>query len=116
MAFKVQKTENTGIVYADPANPDHTVRVKHTQAAKVIAGLQVVNQITEIIVNEDYSYTIGSATVVDPLSIRIRISGSQGATARKKALLVAARATLDAWEDEDVLLGFNPTTVPVMPV
>jgi hypothetical protein len=113
MAFKVQKTENTGVVYAEPTDPDQTVRVKHAAQVKSLNNLQVTNQVTEVIVNDNYGVTIGDATAVDALSIRVRISGSLQATARKKALLMALLTTLDNWADEDVLSGFNPTTVPV---
>lgn len=113
MTFKVQKTEQTGVVYAEPSDPDNTVRVKHSSQVKTLAGLQVTNQVTEVIVNDNTTLAIGEATAVDALSIRVRVSGSLQATARKKALLAALLATLDAWADEDVLSGFNPTTVPV---
>lgn len=116
MTFKVQKTENTGIVYAEPSDPDCTVRVKHSAQAKNLNGLNVTNQVTEVIVNDNYTITVGDATAVDALSIRVRISGTLQANARKKALLTALRATLDNWDDEDILSGFNPVTVPVSAV
>lgn len=113
MTFKVQKTENTGIVYAEPADPDCTVRLKHSAQGKSLGGLQVTNQVTEVIANDNTSVTIGDVSAVDAVSIRIRISGSLQATARKKALLKALLATMEAWSGEDVLSGFNPATVPV---
>lgn len=113
MAFKVQKTENSGVVYADPTKPDLTVRVKHSAAAKSLAGVQVTNQVTEVIYNDSNTITIGATSLVDPLSVRVRISGSLNSNARKKALLVSLCATLGAWDDEDVMAGFNPTTLPV---
>lgn len=116
MTFKVQKTENTGIVYADPADPDLTVRLKHSSQAKSLNGTAVTNQVTEVIVNDNFGLTIGGVAVVDAISIRVRISGALQASARKKSLLTALRATLDAWDDEDVLSGFNPASVPVAPI
>lgn len=113
MTFKVQKTENTGIVYAEPTDPDHTVRLKHSAQIKNLKGLQVTNQVTEVVVNDNHSISIGSESAQDLLSIRVRISGSLQATSRKKALLTALLSTLEAWQDEDVLSGFNPATVPV---
>lgn len=115
MTFKVQKTENTGIVYADPSDPDLTVRLKHSSQAKSLNGVSVTNQVTEIICNDNTGVTVGGVSAVDALSVRVRISGSLPATARKKALVAAMMSTLDAWADEDVLSGFNPTTVPVSP-
>lgn len=116
MTFKVQKTENTGIVYAEPNDPDNTFRVKHSASTKSLGGLQVTNQVTEFILTDDYAVTVGAASVIDALSIRVRVSGSLQATTRKKALLTSLLATLDAWGDEDVLSGFNPSTVPVSAV
>lgn len=113
MTFKVQKTENTGVVYAEPSDPDCTVRIKHSAQGKSLGGMQVTNQVTEVIANDNTNVTIGSASAVDAVSIRVRISGSLQATARKKALLTALLATLGAWANEDVLSGFNPSTVPV---
>lgn len=116
MTFKVQKTENTGIVYADPSDPDLTVRLKHSAQAKSLNGVSVTNQVTEVIVNDSTNISIGGVGAVDALSIRVRVSGSLAATARKKALITALMATLGAWQDEDVFSGFNPVTVPVAPV
>lgn len=116
MTFKVQKTENTGIVYAEPADPDCTVRVKHSAQAKSLNGQQVTNQVTEVIVNDNANITVGGEGAVDAISLRLRVSGSLQATARKKALLTALIATLNNWDDEDVFSGFNPITVPVSAV
>lgn len=116
MTFKVQKTENTGIVYANPADPDNTVRLKHANQAKSLNGVSVTNQVTEVIVNDSADITVGGVNAVDALSIRVRISGSLQATARKKALLIALMSTLTTWSEEDVLKGFNPSSVPSLPV
>jgi hypothetical protein len=116
MTFKVQKTENTGVVYAEPTDPDNTVRLKHSAQVKTLNNVQVTNQVTEIIVNDNFGITIGDTTAVDAVSLRLRVSGSLQATARKKALLTALLATLDAWADEDVFSGFNPISVPTSAV
>lgn len=116
MTFKVQKTENTGIVYANPADPDNTVRIKHASQAKSLNGVSVTNQVTEVIVNDSADITVGGTAAVDALSIRVRISGSLQATDRKKALLSALITTLNTWTNEDVLKGFNPQSVPALPV
>lgn len=115
MTFKVQKTENSGIVYADPSDPDLTVRVKHTSSVKTLGQSQVQNQVTEVVVGDLHSITVGGNTSADALSIRLRVSGSTQSHARKKALLQALNETMDVWVTEDVLQGFNPTTVPVSP-
>lgn len=116
MTFKVQKTENTGIVYAEPTDPDNTVRVKHSSQVKNLAGVTATNQVTEIIVNDNFNVTLGGVAAVDALSIRVRISGTLQASGRKKALLTALMASLEQWKDEDILSGFNPVSVPVSAV
>lgn len=113
MTFKVQKTENTGIVYAEPSDPDNTVRLKHSTQAKSLNGVNVSNQVTEVIVNDNCDITIGGVAAVDALSIRVRISGTLQANDRKKALLASLMTTLGVWAEQDVLSGFNPTSVPV---
>lgn len=114
MTFKVQKTETTGIVYAEPNDPDQTVRVKHSAQIKSLGGINVTNQVTEIVVNDAHTVVVaGETSSLDAISIRVRVSGSLQATDRKKALLSALLTTLSNWADEDVLKGFNPSTVPV---
>lgn len=116
MAFKVQKTENTGIVYADPSDPDLTFRVKHTAQGKTLGGVSVTNQLTEFIIADKNNVTLSdTVSAADALSVRLRVSGSLQSTARKQALIDALMSTLEAWATEDVLKGFNPSTVPVSP-
>lgn len=115
MTMKVQKTENTGIVYAEPTDPDLSVRVKHQQSKKSLAGVAVTNQVTEIIWTDSNKVTLGVTEAQDAVSVRVRVSGALQSTDRKKALCAAMRTTLAKWESEDVLIGFNPTTVPDSP-
>lgn len=116
MTFKVQKTENTGIIYADPSDPGCTVRLKHSAQVKNLNGVSVTNQVTEIIANDDVNITIGDVPAVDAVSIRVRVSGALQSTPRKKALIAALFTTLNTWAGEDVLSGFNPTSVPASAV
>lgn len=115
MTFKVQKTENTGIVYADPNDPDYTVRLKHSTSSKVLAGVQTQNQVTEIIVNDMFPLSISGVNANDAVSVRLRVSGALLSTSRKTEMAKLLMHTLDSWLDEDVLKGFNPTTVPSEP-
>lgn len=115
MTFKIQKIENSGVVYAEPTKPDLTVRVKHAAQAKTLNGVSVTNQATEIIITESHLITVGEVSATDALSVRLRVSGSLQATSRKKALLLALVSTIQNWDDEDVFSGFNPTTVPASP-
>lgn len=113
MAFKIQKIEPTGVIYADPADPDLQVRLKNTQTAKSLNGVSTTNQLTELIATDTYPVVIGGVNANDALSVRVRISGGITTVARKKAIIASVTATLTAWVDEDVLVGFNPTSVPV---
>lgn len=113
MAIKVQKTENTGVVYSDPADPGLSIRFKQVEQQKSLNGMPAVNHVTEIIINDDNDVTIGGNTVVDAVSIRVRVSGTALSKVRIKALLGILDG-LDAWSDEDVFAGFRPTTTPAL--
>lgn len=116
MTLKIQKIEQTGVVYADPADPGLTVRFKQTQQSKSLNGLSVANHVTEIIVNDDNAIAVGGVNAMDAISVRLRVSGSNHSKSRIKALLVALATDVDNWSDEDVFGGFRPVTVPTNPV
>lgn len=116
MAFKKLRSDATGVTYADPSDPDYTVRFKFSNSVKSLSGNPVQNNVCEIIVNDIYNVVLGSETVQEALSIRLKVSGSHHSAARKKAMLSALAGKLDTWAMEDVLEGFEPTSVPVAPV
>lgn len=105
-----------GVTYADPADPDFTVRFKTNRNVKGLNGVNVDNYLTEIIVNDRYEVTMGSVTATDPLSVRIRVSGSIESMGRLKDILNQVALQVSGWGTENVLLGFEPATVPVNPV
>lgn len=107
------KRDNTGTIYADPLAPNFSVRFKTTTARKSVDGLLMNNVVTEIILNDLSVVTVGSKTVNDPLSIRIRTSGADASMTRIKQALVALCGQVPAWATENVILGFEPTTLPV---
>lgn len=113
--LKVQRQENTGVVYADPADLDLSVRFRHSQSQKVIGGVPVQNHVTEIIFNDGNSVTVAGVNTKDAVSVRLRVSGASESAARIKEILVAMAAQVDEWSDESVFQGFNPTTAPVIP-
>lgn len=113
--YKVKQMEPTGVLFADPAKPDSTIRFKGTDANKGLNGVTVKNFVEEIIVNENHAITINGSPAADPLSIRIRISGTQASSDRLKEFLLAICAQLPDWIDEGVLQGFRPETAPVVP-
>lgn len=116
MALKIQKIEQSGVVYADPADPGLMYRFKQTEQSKSLSGMQVANHVTEIIINDDVPVTIGSVDCLDAVSVRLRVSGTAQAKARVKALLVSLATNVDNWADEDVFGGFRPTTPPADPI
>lgn len=114
MTLKIQKIEPTGVVYSDPLQTDLTVRVKHGKAAKNVGGVPLVNHVTEIIFNDDYPVTVGDKTVMDAVSVRVRVSGSALSMPRVKQLLASLNGVSNEWHDESVFVGFNPDTPPVV--
>jgi len=115
MALKIQKIEQSGVVYADPADPGLTIRFKQADQGKSLNGLPVTNHATEIIINDDNAVTISGQPAVDAISIRLRVSASSQSKARVKALL-GVLALTSTWADEDVFSGFRPVTTPTVPV
>lgn len=113
--LKVQRVENTGVIYADPAEADLTVRFRNTSTSKSIDGKPLKNVATEIIINDDNVVSVGGSNVTEALSIRLRVSGSPLSKARLGVLLDALCAQVPTWHDEDVFVGFNPVTAPVIP-
>jgi len=111
MAIKIQKIENNGVVYADPADPGLSIRFKQTSQGKSLNGVPVENHVTEIIINDDNQVTVAGSNAIDAISVRLRISGSAQSKARVKALL-GVLASTNAWADEDVFSGFRPVTPP----
>jgi hypothetical protein len=116
MSLQVLKTEPTGVVFADPVEPDLNVRFKHTSRAKSLSGVPTTNHVTEIIVNDDNTVTIGGSDVVDALSVRVRVSGCPESVDRLEDLLGLVADGLLQWHAEHVFVGFPPATAPAIPV
>ena len=114
MTLKIQKIENTGVIYADPSDPTMVVRFRNTVSPKSLNGVSVRNCATEVIYNIDNDVTVNGVSAKDAVSVRIRTSGAMQSKAKIKQLLVSAAAQVDDWADEDVFIGFNPTTAPVI--
>lgn len=112
---KVFKRDSNGVTFVDPENPTFSVRFKTVSARKSIDGLPLQNVACDIIVNDTNMVTIGGKTVGDPLSIRVRTSGASVSQVRLVSVLTSVASQLAAWAGEDVLLGFEPVTVPVNP-
>lgn len=113
MAIKIQKIENTGVVYSDPTDPGLSIRFKQTEQSKSLNGVPASNHVTEIIINDDNAVTIAGQSTVDAVSVRLRVSGTAYSKARIRALL-GVLAQSQTWADEDVFGGYNPVTAPVI--
>lgn len=105
-----------GSVFADPTEPDYTVRFKTTSAPKSVSGQKTTNYITEIIINDNNDVTVGGVGAVDPVSVRVRVSGCLESQARVNAIVTSVAGQLSAWAGEHVLTGFLPTTKPLVVV
>lgn len=101
-----------GVIYAAPAAPAFTVKFRTTKKGKILDGLKTDNVKTEIIVNDKNTVTKDNATADDLVSIRVSVSGSVLSHARLQEILKGIAAQLPLWADENVILGFAPTSVP----
>lgn len=104
-----------GVTFADPTDPDFTVRFKTKRSNKGLSGINVENYLTEIIINDDHDLVVGTASAVEALSVRIRVSGSAKSQPRLLAMLASICGQVPVWGAENVFLGFEPTTVPINP-
>lgn len=111
--LKLYSQQPNGVTFSDPSDPDYTVRFKTTSARKILDGQAAQNYITEITINDDHPVVIGAKTVVDTLSVRLRISGSLHSHDRLKEIVANLVSTVGDWANEDVFIGFQPTTLPV---
>lgn len=111
--LQLYSQQPNGVTFCDPARPDFVVRFKTTSAQKVIDGMKVQNYITEITANDNNVVTVGTVNASDALSVRMRASGSLLSIPRLKQMLLDLAGNLDAWGDENVLIGFKPTTAPI---
>lgn len=102
-----------GDVWADPIDPDYTVRFKTNAQPKVLDGMKTTNYVTEIIVNDNGKVSVGGLSVSDARSVRIRTSGAIESIADLKAMCSdACNQLVSAWLAENVLTGFPVTTPP----
>lgn len=113
--MKLQAHLQDGSLFADPLKPSATCRFKTTQSPKTIDGIRLSNYVTEIIFNDTSPVTSGEKTANDLLSIRIRVSGALESSARIKTILLSLASQCDEWANEDVLIGFEPSTAPINP-
>lgn len=111
--LQLYSQQPNGVTYALPNNPNCTVRFKTSSNPKTLDGKRVTNYVTEIMMNDLHPLTLGSVTVNDALSVRIRVSGSAESMDRLVEMVSNLESKLSAWMTENVLTGFRPTTLPV---
>lgn len=104
-----------GSTFVDPQDPNYSVRFKTNRGRKNLNGLSVDNFVTEIIVSDLEPIEVGSLNANDTLAVRVRISGSELSHTRLKQIVGSISSQLPAWMDENVVLGFRPTTAPLNP-
>jgi len=111
--LRVISSDANSVTYANPADPNYTVRFKTNSSMKNVDGSRLQNFITEIIVNDTNAVAVGSSSVSDALSLRIRFSGSDLSKARLMAIAnsVFAQCTSE-WFAQHILIGFRPDTSP----
>lgn len=113
--LKVLRNEATGVIYADPAKPDFTVRFKTTETKKGLNGVSVPNYVEEVIYNDNNVISIGGVSAQDAISVRIRTSGTALSGARLQEILLSFAAQIPVWTAQGILVGFRPDTAPVCP-
>lgn len=113
-SLQIKSIDPQGVTYANPADPGHTVRFKFVSTPKTAGGLNLNNSAVEIIVNDDHTVTVGTASAKDALSIRIRASGAVESKERLEALLLKLAIDIPTWVSENVVTGFRPVTPPTL--
>lgn len=104
-----------GTVYADPLKPSASCRFKTTSAGKTVDGIRLQNYVTEVIFTDQNAVTSGGLTANDAVSVRIRVSGSLESHSRIKQILNSLATQVDEWGNENVFIGFEPSTKPFNP-
>lgn len=112
---QLRTQDRFGQTYADPADPDFTVRFKTTSGRKSMNGINVDNFITEIIINDINQVAVGDRHADEAIAVRLRVSGSNLSHARLQAIVNQLASELPSYGTGNVFLGFNPTTPPVNP-
>lgn len=112
-SLQLYSQQPNGVTFANPDKPDFQVRFKTTNQPKLIDGVRTTNYITEIIATDINSIELGSKSLRDAVSVRIRVSGSIESHGRMTEIIGNLASQLPAWVSENVLSGFHPVTSPV---
>lgn len=115
MTLQVLTRDNNGVTFSDPAHPEYTFRTKTTKSKKNIGGTSVDNYVTEIIINDTNTISVGGNSAPDAVSIRLRLSGSGYSEARVNKILESIAAYVPKIVGGHTFLGFDPEA-PAYPV
>lgn len=107
--MKVINTDQYGVTYADPSDPDFQIRFKTTNGQKSVDGRNVRNYVTEVIITDNS--VVGEMN--EALSVRLRTSGSAENKERLEFLLDTLAGLSQQIKDDSILFGFRPTNSPL---
>lgn len=113
--LKVLRHDATGVIYADPSDPNLTVRFRSASQTKSLNAIPVSNYKTEVIYNDDNPIVIAAVNAQDAVSVRLSVSATKESAARVKEILLSMAAQVGTWADQGVFVGFEPTNAPVIP-
>lgn len=109
------KNTPKGIIFADPAKPDYRVRFDHSELTKKVGAGVTSTHITEIRINDSHDITVDGVAGADNIAISLRVSAAPESKARVKQILAELGLKAPVWSNENVFVGFQPTTLPVNP-
>lgn len=113
--MKMLRIEPTGVVYANPTKPSDQTRFKTVTNPKTLNGVSMPNYVSEVIHTENVAIQVGGVDAIEAVSVRIRVSGSEAASARIAQIIAMLSGKATVWETEGVFKGFAPVTPPVVP-
>lgn len=114
MSMKIIQQHNNGQTWADPSDPNSTIRFKTTANPKILDGQRTTNYVTEIIFNKTKAVEVGGKTTPDALSVRFRFSGALQSQGEVAAMATQLASQLAVWVDEGTLTGFPVETAPLV--
>lgn len=113
-ALVLYRQKDDGAIYATPESNYH-VKMRTSIGDKTLNGVRMKNFATELIFNYTANNKAGELDFSEPLSVRIRISGSQYAQAQLADIVDTISAQLPEWMKQNVAIGFAPTSLPQLP-
>lgn len=100
-----------GLRWADPSNPNLTVRLLQQSSGKTAGGFTVANHRTTLILNDVVDISPNGVDVVqETLSVKIILSGSSLSESLLHHYVSSLAGQLTTWRDGST----TPTTYPVL--